>query len=143
MCEMAARLGAEGMSRAQISSAMGVPGRTMREWVTKYPEFEYAMERAKELEQAWWETRAQEGLNNREFNANLWDKSMRARFREEYGTNHVAQEITGKDGKDLIPEQKTDTLHVARWVGYILAKAKHEIEDQDTNPALPEPETPS
>ncbi|MGA7327117.1 MAG: hypothetical protein WBX25_22190, partial [Rhodomicrobium sp.] len=48
-------------------------------------------------------------------------------------------EVTGKDGKDLMPEYPTDHLELARFMGMILEKGRRQLE-ANTNeniPALP------
>ena len=98
---MVIALGEEGQSQMQISAEIDVDRGTMLSWATQHPEFSTALTRAKELEQAWWEKRAQGALENKDFNANLWAKSVAARFRKDYG-DHVVQEHVGKDGEPLI-----------------------------------------
>lgn len=96
-CERVIALGAEGKSQCQISAAIDVPRTTMRSWADSIPEFSSALTRAKELEQAWWEDKAQVGLASREFNAPLWKANVASRFRSEYG-ERVTQEHTGANG---------------------------------------------
>ena len=122
VCEQVVVLGAEGKSECQISAAIGVRRTTMRSWADRYPEFSSALTRAKELEQNWWETAGQGGLSDKNFNANLWNKTMSARFRAEYG-DKSSIEHTGKDGKDLIPDKPRDDLELARYMASILTKA--------------------
>lgn len=85
MCHAVLELGAQGFSECQISARIGVPRTTMRSWCDVHPQFSSALTRAKDLEQDWWETKAQTNLESKDFNANLWNKSMSARFRKEYG----------------------------------------------------------
>ena len=85
--------------------------------------------RARELELAWWENKGQECLGNREFNAGLWMKSMSARFKGDYGEK-IQTELTGKDGKDLIPE-KRDDLELARFFAGILTNAAKQQESPE------------
>ena len=84
LCETIIALGSEGKSECQISAAIDVPRATMWRWSEEHVAFRAALTRAKELEQAWWEERAQTNLTNKDFNANLWNKSMSARFKNEY-----------------------------------------------------------
>lgn len=85
MCERIKLLGAAGYSECEISAEIDVPRTTMRSWATVHPNFSSALTRAKELEQAWWERQARSNLITPQFNANLWNKSMSARFKAEYG----------------------------------------------------------
>jgi hypothetical protein len=85
---------AQGRSLAQISARLDIPRTTMISWGEEHPEFSTALTRAKELEQAWWEDVGQSGLTADKFNSALWQKSVSARFRNEY-TERMQQEHTG------------------------------------------------
>lgn len=85
MCQRVIDLGNDGYSECEISAEIGVPRTTMRSWCEVHPAFSSALTRAKELEQSWWEKQARTSLTNKDFNANLWNKSMSARFKAEYG----------------------------------------------------------
>ena len=84
LCDTVVALGSEGLSPVQISARIGIPRTTMDSWAAKHDEFSEALTRAKELEQVWWETQGQNALNDKDFHANLWIKSMQARFRHDY-----------------------------------------------------------
>jgi hypothetical protein len=85
ICAKIVDLGTAGKSLVQISCIIDIPRTTLLRWGDEHPEFRTALSRAKEAEQAWWENQAQNNLENREFNANLWNKCVSARFREDYG----------------------------------------------------------
>lgn len=85
LCERVMALGSEGRSEVQISARIDIPRTTIRSWADQHPEFSSALTRAKELEQAFWEDQALDNLKCKEFNANLWNKSMSARFKADYG----------------------------------------------------------
>lgn len=118
LCERVIALGSEGKSPVQISAAIGVPRTTMDSWAEVHPDFSEALTRAKELEQVWWENQGQNALENKEFHANLWIKSMQARFRDDYTerrkVDHGVQdsladlmkEIDGKQGR--IPNEQDE-----------------------------------
>ena len=46
-------------------------------------------------------------------------------------------EVTGKDGKDFIPEYPTDHLELARFMGMILDKGRRQLEANEGIAALP------
>lgn len=94
-CEMVIELGRAGKSQEQISAEIDVPRSTMASWAQQHEEFSAALTRAKELEADWWETKGQEALENKDFNAAVWKVSMQARFRDKYTER---KEITGADG---------------------------------------------
>jgi hypothetical protein len=128
ICKRVIELGEEGKSFSQISAMIDVPKKTMLRWAEKYEDFRTALTRAKELEQAWWEDKGQESLADKTFNANLWIKCMQARFKDEY-TETRKQEVTGKDGKDLIPEGEMSLFETARGVAYLLRMGEIEMQE--------------
>jgi Helix-turn-helix domain of resolvase len=101
-CEQVIELGRQGKSPAQIAAALDVARMTLYLWADAHPEFMAAFTRAKDLAQAWFEDKGQDGLFIPGFNASLWSKQVSSRFREDYTER---QEITGKDGKDLLPTE--------------------------------------
>ncbi len=124
LAELAERILAladDGKSITQISAALNVPRQTLQNWARDHEEFAAILARARELELAWWESKGQENLGSREFNAALWMKSVSARFKGDYGEK-IQAELTGKDGKDLVPE-KRDDLELARFVAGVLTNA--------------------
>lgn len=118
-----------GKSTTQISAALNIPRQTLQNWARDHEEFAAILTRARELELAWWENKGQECLGNREFNAGLWMKSMSARFKGDYGEK-IQAELTGKDGKDLVPE-KRDDLELARFFAGILTNAAKQQVSQE------------
>ena len=83
-CEKAVQLGRQGKSFAQIASHFDVSRQTIDNWADKHPKFLDALSRARTHAQAWWEEKGIEGMHSREFNSQIWKKSMEARFREDY-----------------------------------------------------------
>ena len=119
----------EGKSFATISCEINIPRITLQKWAGEHEEFMAVLARAKDLEQKWWEEQAKANLTNKCFNAHVWSKSVSARFRSDYG-ERAAVEMTGKDGKDLVPEQPADKLELARWLLFVVAEAKREAAKQ-------------
>lgn len=83
-CERVIEMGKAGKSWAQMASALDVDRATFYHWQEQYPEFLTAFNRAKVHAQAWWEEKASDALDTRDFNAPVWKKSVEARFREDY-----------------------------------------------------------
>jgi hypothetical protein len=81
-CERVIKLGRQGKSLHQMSAALGVCFGTLNAWRDKYPEFQAALTRARELAQAWWENEGQKGIWSRDFNANGYRLQMLNRFPE-------------------------------------------------------------
>ena len=103
-CEQVVELGKQGKSVVQMACALDVVKQTLHNWAEQYPEFLDAFTRAKQHSQDWWESKAQAGLESGGFNASLWSRSMAARFPDDY-TERQKKELTGKDGKDLLPSR--------------------------------------
>ena len=85
-CEKVIELGKEGASLAQMASHFDVSRPTIDQWAVDYPEFSEALMRAKAHAQAWWENAGREGMfmGSGGFNAQVWKKSVEARFRDDY-----------------------------------------------------------
>jgi hypothetical protein len=94
-CEKVIELGRKGCSPAEIASDLDVDRATLKNWADENPEFFAALTRAKIHEQAWWEKAGKAGMIADRFNAQVWTKSVAARFREDYTER---KELTGADG---------------------------------------------
>lgn len=86
-CQIVVELGKAGLSIAQIASHFDVCRQTIDNWARRHPEFLEALSRARTHAQAWWEFQAMAGLTHPKFNCRLWEKSVQARFREDYTSN--------------------------------------------------------
>ena len=99
-CERVIALGKEGKSKAQMALILDVDCKTIDNWADAHPEFFLAFTRARDYSKAWWEDKGQDNLTAQTFQTGLWSRSMAARFPDDYAER---REITGKDGKDLLP----------------------------------------
>lgn len=99
-CERVIELGKEGKSIAQIASAFDVDKASIYRWEEAHEEFRTALARAKAHSQCWWENAAQENVSNKNFNAQIWLKSVASRFREDY-TDKQVTEVSGPNGSPL------------------------------------------
>lgn len=127
-CKVLIELGAEGYSKARMAAHFGVAKQTIDNWAKDYPEFLDALTRARTLSQSWWEREAQTGLKNRDFNAGIWDKSVKSMFREDY-TDRSINEIVGADGGAI---HVNDTSIDARKVAFMLGRAVGRAESKPT-----------
>lgn len=118
-CERIIELGKLGYSQARMAADLGVAKATITHWAKTNKEFLNALERARTFSQSWWESQAQNGLANREFNAAIWDKSVKSMFREDY-TDRTVSELVGKDGEEL---KLSDTSEAARAIAFMLGRA--------------------
>ena len=96
-CDTVIQLGLDGYSYTQIARHLDVAKSTLYDWKAAQPEFAYALTRARELAQAWWEDigRNQMVLPVQGFSASLFAKQISCRFPEDY-TDKSKQEITAK-----------------------------------------------
>lgn len=122
-CDLIMDLGAQGKSKAQMAADLGCSRNTMDNWATQNPEFQRALKDALDLSLAWWETTGQQNMTRSGFNATAFIFQVKNRFREDYRDVN-AHEVTGKDGKELMPEP--NSRDVARAVLDILRSAKVE-----------------
>lgn len=106
-CEQVIELGRQGKSHAQIAAALDVSRMALYRWAEAHEEFRDAMTRARDLAQAWFEDKGQDGLFLPGFNASLWAKQVNCRFREDYAETSK-HEITGKDGGPILTKKLQD-----------------------------------
>jgi hypothetical protein len=101
MCAEVLELGAQGKSYAQIGAKFGVARITLYEWMDRHPEFADAMKRARDLALAWWEDQASAGIwedrEGQRLNAQVWSRSMAARFPDDYREARKT-ELVGANG---------------------------------------------
>lgn len=97
-CERVIEMGREGMSIVEMAAEIGVHRETLEEkWVEAHAEFAEAFARARGLSQAWWERQGRLGLMADKFNAQLYSRSMAARFPRDWRETKE-QRIAGADG---------------------------------------------
>ena len=118
-CQRIIELGKRGYSQARMAADLDVAKQTITDWANRHPEFSDALKRARTHSQCWWEDAAQNGLQNREFNAAIWDKSVKSMFREDY-TDRTVNEMVGKDGETLT---LSDNSEAARAIAFMLGRA--------------------
>jgi len=80
-CAKVIELGREGYSVVEMCAEIGVSRPTLEaSWPDAHPEFFEAFNHARVLSQAWWETQGRQSLHADKFQANLYGRSMAARF---------------------------------------------------------------
>ena len=123
-CERIIELGKLGYSQAQMAAALGVAKQTITDWAKSRSDFSDALTLARTFSQSWWEGKAQTGLEDRNFNAGIWDKSVKSRFRDDY-TDRTVNEIVGKDdGAIEIKDGNADARRVAFMLGRAVGRAE-------------------
>src|SRR5262249_51246673 len=83
-CEIVESLGRQGKSKAQMCAVLNIGRQTFADWEGKHAAFRESVARAMEHSQAWWEAKAQQSLDRKHFQAQLWRYSMAGRFKEDY-----------------------------------------------------------
>ena len=115
-CDTVIECGRDGMGKAEMASKLGISRVTLDDWIGKHPEFSYAIKRAQDESQAWWEQRGRAatfgGVDG--FNATAFIFQMKNRFRDDY-SDTIKQELTGKDGGAI----QTDDKGAAKVMAYI------------------------
>lgn len=109
-CDIVIELGRQGYSLAQISAdeRIDVTRQTLHEWTKTYPEFSYAINKARELSLAWWESQGMAGMwSGKQFNDRAYSLQIRNRFPDDYSETVKNQnyDMTPKVVKDDIPEE--------------------------------------
>jgi hypothetical protein len=96
-CAQVVEYGRQGMSWVEIADQLNVSTKTLRNWRSRYPEFETAMQNAKRSDQAFWE-RLMRGIALGEVKGNVAavTKSLQCRFKADWTER---TEITGGDGE--------------------------------------------
>jgi hypothetical protein len=106
-CERVLELAAQGCGKAEIAAALFVSRKTLNAWAKIHPEFREAMNRAKDLEFAWWLKTGREGQFNKSWNAGSWALQMRNRFGKRFEGRAAPQ----------APEETKDATHAERLRG--------------------------
>ena len=112
-CERVIELGRKGKSPAQIAADLDVARATLVLWAEAHPEFMAAFTRARDLAQAWFEDKGQEGMFIPGFNASLWSKQVSSRYPDDY-TERQKRELTGAEGG---PVETVTTIHLVAGNG--------------------------
>lgn len=105
-CSQIIELGKEGKSIAQMASFFDVDKASIFRWAEDNEDFRTALARAKAHSQTWWEDKAQAHLSSRDFNAQLWLKSVASRFRDDY-TERQQTELSGPNGAPVQVQQQS------------------------------------
>lgn|SRR5574343_730380 len=102
-CQVVMDMGREGKSFAQMAAALDIDKDTLYHWRTQHEEFSVALSRARTYAQAWWETKGQDGLSNRDINPGMYKIAMAARFPDDY-SDRSKVELTGANGGPIKSE---------------------------------------
>lgn len=99
-CERVIELGREGFSIVEMAADLGVSRNTLEtNWPAAHREFLEALERARDLSQAWWEKQGRENLTADKFQSALYSRSMAARFPKDWRE----KQLLGSDPEHPLP----------------------------------------
>jgi hypothetical protein len=107
-CEKVIELGRQGYSVVEMCAEIGVARATLEtNWPAAHSAFLEAFTHARELSQAWWETQGRTNLTADKFQANLYGRSMAARFPADWRESKQVEHkggvtvVTGEHDADL------------------------------------------
>lgn len=99
-CELVIGWGRLGKSLEWMCSELGIVFNTLKAWGEANEEFGEALDLAHLHALRVWEDKGEAGLGSRDFNANLYSRSMAARFPKKWReSKHI--EATGANGAPL------------------------------------------
>jgi transposase len=105
-CEQIIELGKQGKSIAQMAATFDVDKASIYRWAEESEDFRTALARARAHSQNWWEEAAQNNIGNKNFNAQIWLKSVASRFRDDYTEKQIT-EVTGANSGAIKIETTT------------------------------------
>ena len=116
---------AEGYSLTAFAGEIGVCRDTITEWAAEHEEFSVAVNRAKAKRARWWEDRAKQvaAEGGPGGQATMVIFGLKNHAPDDY-RERQEHEITGKDGKDLIPPESVDPQKLALGILAIMQAAK-------------------
>ena len=131
MCKQVIEWGAQGKSRTWMAAKLGIDRSTIIQWIKTHPDFSAAMAHAKALEQLWWEDKGQENLDAQHFQSSMWNRSMAARFPDDWRETS-RQEQTGPDGGPVQQEVKHVGLdEFSRRIAGLATRAAESAENRE------------
>jgi len=80
MCKKVIEIMAQGRSRSNAATLMGVTEATFYGWMKDYPEFLKSVNIGDQLSLLWWMTMGQINIHNKDFNSTLYMMQMQNRF---------------------------------------------------------------
>lgn len=120
-CEQVIAWGREGKSKAWMASRLNVTRVTVDNWCGEFPEFLYAITRARDFAQAWWEDVGQENIVSVQgvsLNSGVYSRSMAARFPDDWREKSETA-VTGANGGAIL----VDDGEAAKKLASLLAIA--------------------
>lgn len=102
-CDKVVELMKEGASKHEVCLELDIAYNTFLSWQDNHPEFLTAVKKGEEASRGWWEKLGRQGASGRaDINPTVFIFNMKNRFRGDWN-DKTQTELTGADGKDLIP----------------------------------------
>lgn len=137
-CERVLELAAKGYGKAEIAAALSVSRMTLNAWIKAHPDFREAMDRAKDLEFAWWLRKGRECLE-KSWNAASWALQMRNRFGEHF-SDPSGKPLKGKKKESRNADRlRTEMERKLSRIADAGAKDEVSLEPDAGRTATPEP----
>lgn len=109
---MVIEAGKKGKSVTGMAVAIGVAKPTLYEWVKTYPDFSNAVTIAKALSQEHWEQIGYDALHANTFQATVYNRQMRNRFREDHGdVKEVVQRQSGVISSEPLTAEEWEEVY--------------------------------
>ena len=108
----------KGWSCAEVCRELDICPDTFIEWQKKFPLFSEAIKKGRYHARAIWERKGRQGIENKDFNSQLWYMNMRNRFNyhnKQYEAIKDASQRRGEDNVNLA--LLTDGLRAEREQG--------------------------
>ena len=80
MCKRVIEIMAQGRSRGNAATLMGITEVTFYDWMKNNPDFSKAVKIGDQLSLLWWMTMGQINIHNKDFNSTLYMMQMQNRF---------------------------------------------------------------
>ena len=80
MCKRVIEIMAQGRSRGNAATLMGITEFTFYDWMKNNPDFSKAVKIGDQLSLLWWMTMGQINIHNKDFNSTLYMMQMQNRF---------------------------------------------------------------
>ena len=114
MCQRVIKIMAEGRSKENAATLLGVSVATMWHWANNHPEFLKAVNDGEELSLLWWMEMGKLNIHNKEFNSTLymmqmqnrhgWTRKLEGRLETINKTEHTEKRVIEIKGDEKFAE---------------------------------------
>jgi len=132
-CQRVLELAAEGCGKVEIAAALFVSRKTLDSWAKSHPEFREALNRAKDLEYAWWLGVGRTKQFDKTWNATSWALQMRNRFGKRF-RDRTPTPQTAEEPKDSMNVERLRD-EIERKLSRIADASAEEAVSEESDPA--------